>query len=139
MYKIKFKKKYLSCHLRCFERPSKDPSWLRFRELVTIADKLARLLSLVLAKIWQVKTPELWKSLKFHGNMWTPVCFSAQAGWTESCEDAATLSSELEGQWVERGRERRWKTDAGEMIKAEDGAEGRESGCRREKGECWEE
>lgn len=106
----------LSCHLRrCFVRPSKDPSWLRFRELVTIADKLARLLSLVLAEIWQVKTPELWKSLKFHGNMWTPVCFSAQAGWTESCEDAATPSSELEGQWVEREGEemedRCWRND----------------------------
>lgn len=105
MDKIKFKKKkYLTCHLRrCFESPSKDPSWLVFRELVTSADKLARLLSPMLPGVWQVKTPELWNSLKFHGNMWTPICFSALAGRMESCEDA-TLSSELGGQWVERER-----------------------------------
>lgn len=47
----------------------------------------------------------------------------------ESCEDA-TVSSELEGQWAER--ERRWKTDAGEMNKAEDGPECREREWRRD-------
>lgn len=47
----------------------------------------------------------------------------------ESCEDA-TPSSALEGQWAEG--ERRWKADAGEMNKAEDGSECSESGCRRD-------
>lgn len=92
-----------TCHFRrCFEGPSKGSSWLGFRQLVTIADKLERLRSLVLAGLWQVKTPELWKSLKFHGNMWTPVCLSARAGRTESCEDA-TLSSVRRTVGGERG------------------------------------
>lgn len=78
---------------------------------------LESIVSLTLPGVWQVKRPKLWKSLKFLGNMWTFVYFSAEAGRVESCQDAALSLSRQEGQWAEceRGRgpdhgQGRWKT-----------------------------
>lgn len=74
----------------------------------------------MLPGLWQVKKPELWKSLKFLGNMWMLVYFSAQAGRVESCQHAALSLCQQEGEWTECEREGgpdggrgRWETDEG--------------------------
>lgn len=87
---------------------SKDTTWLRLTKIVISAAKLAHsesTVSFMLPGVWQVKKPELWKSLKFPGNMWTLVYFSTQAGRVESCQDAALSFSQQEGQWTECERE----------------------------------
>lgn len=64
--------------------PSNDPTWLRLtKHVISGANSGSSTVlrsSPMLPGIWQVKKPKLWKSLKFLGNMWTLVCFSAQAG-----------------------------------------------------------
>lgn len=65
--------------------------------------RLKSTVTLMLPGVWQVKKPELWKSLKFLGNMWTFVYFSAKAGRVESQD--AVLSSQQEGQWAECEKE----------------------------------
>lgn len=99
---------------------TKDVTWLGHKAFVISATKITRPrpgTPLMLPGVWQVKKPELWKSLKFLGNMWTRVYFSAQAARLEGCQDAALSFSQLRkrvdsvSEGEPGGRWGRWKSD----------------------------